>query len=172
MLGKFIKISRPRITGGRIAVRFVIFLLVAILSLYGIVGAQEDDSFELVGEWLDANEMTYLIIDEGTYALAFEGDNVERVDIHIDFSDDFVHFGIPLGFIPEEPGEEYLWDIITIIGTAPMIKPVIDEERFFFLALDLPKAALSEDELINDLLLMIDFTDVNIAALAPDLEEN
>jgi len=164
----------PRITLPWAVNRFLIslFIMGMVLYLTCIAWAQEDESFKSVGEWLDANEITYLVVDSGTYALAFEGENVERIDIHIDFSDDFVHFGVPMGYVPEDAGEEYLWDIITATGSAPMIKPVIDEERFFFLALDLPKAALSEEELMNDLLMMVNFTDMNIAVLAPDIEED
>lgn len=166
--------SSPRIKLPWAINRVLILLLIIgmVLGLTCIASAQEDESFKLVGEWLDANEMTYKVVDSGTYALAFEGENIERIDVNIDFSNDFVHFGVPIGFVPEDAGEEYLWDVITITGPAPMIKPVIDEERFFFLALDLPKAALSEEELMNDLLMMINFTDMNIAVLAPDIEED
>ena len=164
----------PRITLPWAVNRFLILLFIMgmVSCLPRVAWAQEDESFKSVGEWLDANEITYTVVDSGTYAVAFEAENIERIDILIDFSDDFVHFSVPIGFVPEDAGEDYLWDIITTTGPAPMIKPVIDEERFFFLALDLPKAALSEEELMNDLLMMVNFTDMNIAVLTPDIVED
>ncbi len=149
----------------------VLMITALIWGLAGIATAQDADPVDVVGEWLDANDISYTVIESGGYALAFEGDEVERIDVQIDFSNDFLHFGIPIGFIPEDAGEAYLWDIIRITGSVPMIKPVIDEERFFFLALDLPKTALSEDELISDLLLMVDFVDSNFTILEPDIQE-
>ena len=149
----------------------VLMITALIWGLAGIAAAQDADPVDVVGEWLDANDISYTVIESGGYALAFEGDEVERIDVQIDFSDDFLHFGVPIGFVPEDAGEEYLWDIIRITGSAPMIKPVIDDDRFFFLALDLPKTALSEDELISDLLLMVDFVDSNFTILEPDIQE-
>jgi len=149
----------------------VLMITALIWGLAGIAAARDADPVDEVGEWLDANDISYTVIESGGYAIAFGGNEVERIDVQIDFSDDFVHIGVPIGVIPENPGEAYLWDIIRITGSAPMIKPVIDDERFFFLALDLPKAALSEDELISDLLLMVDFVDNNFTILEPDIQE-
>lgn len=149
----------------------VLMITALIWVLAGIAAARDADPVDEVGEWLDANDISYTVIESGGYALAFEGDEVERIDVQIDFSDDFVHIGVPIGYIPENPGEAYLWDIIRITGSAPMIKPVIDDDRFFFLALDLPKAALSKDELISDLLSMVDFVDNNFTILEPDTRE-
>ena len=152
--------------------RRVLMITALIWGLTGIAVARDADPVHAVGEWLDANDISYTVIESGGYALAFEGDEVERIDVQIDFSDDFLHLGVPIGFIPEDAGEAYLWDIIRITGSAPMIKPVIDDDRFFFLALDLPKTALSEDELISDLLFMIDFVDSNFTILTPDIQED
>lgn len=151
--------------------RRVLMIIALVWGLTGIAAAQEAGLVDVVGEWLDASDISYTVIESGGYALAFEGDEVERIDVQIDFSDDFLHFGIPIGFVPEDAGEAYLWDIIMVTGSAPMIKPVIDEDRFFFLAIDLPKAALSEDEVISDLLLMVDFVDSNFTILEPDIQE-
>lgn len=149
----------------------VLMVTALIWGLAGIAAALDADPVDMVGEWLDANDISYTVIESGGYALGFKGSEVERIVVQIDFSDDFMHIGAPIGFIPEDPGEAYLWDIIRVTSSTPMIKPVIEDNRFFFLAIDLPKTALSEDELITDLLMMVNFVNSNFTILEPDIQE-
>lgn len=52
-----------------------------------------------------------------------------------------------------------------------MIKPIIDEEQLFYLAIDLPISAMSLEEVISDVALLVEFTDKNYAELRPWAEE-
>ncbi len=135
------------------------------------LAASGDDPAALVKSWLDEYELSYVASESGGYALAFEGDNTDRVDIQIDFSDDFIHVSAPVEFIPDPVSAEYLMDIIRLSGSVPLIKPIIDDERFFYLTIDLPKAALSEKEIISDIALLVDFVDMNYDTLMPFEEE-
>jgi hypothetical protein len=153
------------------AVYIFSLLMLMASSLPAFAGAQPDDLNARLRSQLDAEGLMYTDTDAGGLALAFESDNAGRVDIQVDFSEYFTHISSPIGFIPDPAGEDYLFNIIAVTGSVAMVKPIIDEDRFFYLTIDLPVTAFTEDEAIGDIFLMVDFVDANYAELMPPAEE-
>ncbi len=150
-----------------------IFVIMALcIPSAGLFAASSNDNrSQLVSGWLDENKLMYVTGDDGGLDVAFEGENTERIDVQINFSEDFIHFATPIGYLPVDLSGGYFRDIIELTGSAPLIKPVIDDENLFFLAIDLPLIALSKEEVISDIALMVEFTDENYSKLKPWTEE-
>jgi hypothetical protein len=140
------------------------------VPIYAAQGA--DVGRAQVEEWLDNNKLVYQDKDNGGIAIGFKGDNVEQIGIQIDFSDEFIHITAPVGTVPDTVDESFYLQLIKLTGPVLMVKPIIDEESLLYLAIDLPKTAASEDEIISDLAFMVDFIDRNLTKLRPWAEEN
>ena len=155
--------------------RPLIYLLT--LSIFLLIGSPlsaqdaEENPIDRVKSWLEKNGLNYEVTDSGGFTLAFEAENAPVVEIQIDFSDDFIHFSSPIGQLPSDTDEGYFLGVILLTGEAPMVKPIIDEDNFFFLTIDLPKAALDEDEFMSDIILLVDFVDLKYKSLHPWNEE-
>ena len=144
----------------------VIFPLAMLLGFSSYARA-EQTPFEEVKAWLDANKLVYAVTGEKELALGFKGDNVARIDTIVGFSSEFIHLSAPVGPIPADAGADYYSKLIDITGSIPMVKPYIDKDRFFYLVIDFPLEGLSEDEVINDIALLVEFVDVHYKELYP-----
>ena len=127
--------------------------------------------FEQVKGWLDANELKYATTEKNEIVLAFEGDTISRVDIIVGFSEAFIHLSVPVGGIPANPGADYYAKLIELTGSIPMIKPYIDKERFLYVVIDFPLAGISEQEVVDDIALLVEFADMHSGELYPWKEE-
>ena len=136
-----------------------------------LAASVEEDPAGLVGGWLDNENLTYISTESGGFVLAFEADNVSRIDIQMNFSDEFIRFFAPIGFLPEDIDANFFFDIIDLTGPIPMVKPMIDETRLFLLAIDLPLTAMSEEEVISDIAMLVEFVDGNYNKLHPWTED-
>jgi len=146
-------------------------IIICISSVAVLGSAEMDDPVYLVASWLEESELGYATDESGGIAVAFQGENVDRIDVQLNFTEDFVHLATPIDYLPDETDDGYFLEIISLTGYAPLIKPIIDDEKFFYLAIDLPMAALSKDEIINDIALLVEFTDANYTELKPWAEE-
>jgi len=150
----------------------IIVLSFGMMLLFSSDAPAEESPFELVKSWLDGNNLVYVTTEKNEIALGFKGDNIPRVDIIIGFSDEFIHLSVPVGKIPEDAGKDYYSGLINITGPIPMIKPFIDKEYFCYIVIDFPLTGLSEDEVISDIALLVEFADRHSKELYPWEEEN
>jgi hypothetical protein len=153
----------------RITLIFSLFLPLLLIVPSG--AAEEDDPTYLVGQWLEENELAYAITENGEIILAFQGENVSQIDVDISFSEEFIYFLTPVGVVPDDIGDNFFFRLIDLTTPIPMVKPSIDEDRFLSLVIDLPLSAISREQVIKDIALLVELIDNNYQELHPWVEE-
>jgi len=150
----------------------IIVLLSVMILVLSSEAFAEDSPFELVKGWLDANNIVYMTTEKNEIAIGIKGENIPGVNVVIGFSEEFIHFMVPVGEIPPDAGADYYAGLIDLTGSIPMIKPFIDKESYFYLVIDFPLGGFSEEEVMTDIALLVKFTDINNKELYPWEEEN
>lgn len=94
-------------------------IVVLITGLSGQAVAQDDDPATLVKGWLTEKGLTYTTLETGEIVIGFVGENASRIDVEVNFSDEFIHFATPIDYLPEKPGDGFYLGIITLTGPVP-----------------------------------------------------
>ena len=150
---------------------FTAFVIIFLGITVCYAAENEETPAELVGSWIDKRDREYVIKDDGGLIIPFKGDSVDSIVVHIDFSDDFIHLTAPIDIVPDEISDDFFLELIKLTGPVPMIKPSVDDEGLLYLAIDLPLAAMSEDEVILDIAFIVEFIDLHYPELHPWPEE-